>query len=81
MLHQACEKYSLNLRRSYVVGDRCIDVAAGKAVGATTVMVSTGYGAEEIGDCRTEPDYVAADLYDGVQYIKQRIISQEVSAS
>lgn len=77
MLHQARTKHSVELRRSYVIGDRCIDIAAGKAVGAATIMVSTGYGAQEISDCRTEPDFFAVDLYDGVQYVKQKILSQE----
>lgn len=77
MLHQAEKKYSVDLRRSYLIGDRCIDVAAGKAAGAVTVMVATGYGAQEINDCRNEPDFFAADIYDGVQFIKQKIFSQD----
>jgi len=77
MLHQAREKYAIDLHRSYVIGDRCIDVAAGKAAGTGTVMVSTGYGAKEIDECRSSPDFFAVDLYDGVQYVKQKILSQE----
>ena len=79
MLLQAQRKYAVDLRRSFVVGDRCIDIAAGKAVGATTVMVSTGYGAQEILNCPNQPDFFAHDLLDGVQYIKQTIESQEHS--
>ncbi len=79
MLIQAKKKYSVDLRRSFVVGDRCIDIAAGKAVGAYTVMVSTGYGAEEIVNCRNQPDRFVADLLDGVQYIGEAIASQERS--
>jgi len=77
MLHQARKKYALDLQRSYVIGDRCIDIAAGKAAGTGTVMVSTGYGAKEIDECRSSPDFFAVDLYDGVQYVKQKILSQE----
>ena len=79
MLHQAEQKYAVNLRRSFIVGDRCIDMAAGKAVGAGTVMVSTGYGAEEILNCRDRADFFARDLLDGVEYIKQTVVSQERS--
>lgn len=75
MLHQARKNYAIDLARSFVIGDRCIDVAAGKAAGTGTVMVSTGYGANEIGKCA--PDFLAVDLYDGVQYVKQKILSQE----
>ena len=79
MLLQARQKYPVDLRRSFVIGDRCIDISTGKAVGAGTVMVSTGYGAEEILNCRNQPDFFARDLQDGVQYIKQTIVSQEHS--
>jgi D-glycero-D-manno-heptose 1,7-bisphosphate phosphatase len=79
MLFQAQKKYAIDLRRSFVVGDRCIDIAAGKAAGAGTVMVSTGYGSEEILKCRNEPDFFADDLQAGVNYIKQKIASQERS--
>jgi D-glycero-D-manno-heptose 1,7-bisphosphate phosphatase len=81
MLLQAQHQYTVDLRRSFVVGDRCIDIAAGKAVGAGTVMVSTGYGAQEILNCRNQPDFFAHDLLDGVQYIKQTIETQEHSFS
>jgi D-glycero-D-manno-heptose 1,7-bisphosphate phosphatase len=81
MLLQAQHQYTVDLRRSFVVGDRCIDIAAGKAVGAGTVMVSTGYGAQEILNCRNQPDFFAYDLLDGVQYIKQTIETQEHSFS
>ena len=79
MLLQAQKKYSVDLRRSFVVGDRCIDVAAGKAVGAHTVMVATGYGAKDILNCRNQPDLFAGDVMDGVVHIKQSIESQERS--
>ena len=75
MLHQAEKEHGIDLHRSYVIGDRCVDVAAGKAAGTGTVMVSTGYGAKEISECH--PDFFAADLYDGVQYVKKNILSQE----
>jgi len=77
MLKQAESKYSVNLRRSFVIGDRCIDVAAGKAVAAGTVMVSTGYGAKEIRECRSEPDFFAQDLLEGVKYVKGKILDHE----
>ncbi len=79
MLLQAQQKYPIDLRRSFVIGDRCIDMATGKAVGAGTVMVSTGYGAEEIINCRNDTDFYARDLQNGVQYIKRKILSQERS--
>jgi len=77
MLHAAEKKYSIDLSRSFVIGDRCIDIRAGKAVAAGTVMVSTGYGAREVGSCRNEPDFYAKDLLEGVQFVKTKILESE----
>ena len=42
MLHRAARDLGLDLRRSYMVGDRRSDVAAGAAAGCTTVQVLSG---------------------------------------
>jgi D-glycero-D-manno-heptose 1,7-bisphosphate phosphatase len=77
MLQQAERKYSVDLTRSFIIGDRCVDVAAGKAVAAGTVMVSTGYGTSEIRECRSEPDFFAQDLLEGVKYVRGKILDHE----
>lgn len=73
MLNQARAKYGFDLARSYVVGDKCVDVQAGKAVGATAIQVSTGYGTKEKEMCDTLRDYYATDLFDAVQFIKKKL--------
>ncbi|MBI5480721.1 MAG: HAD family hydrolase [Deltaproteobacteria bacterium] len=47
MLLEAARDLGLDLRRSVLVGDKLIDLEAGRAVGCTTVLVRTGYGAAE----------------------------------
>lgn len=44
LLRRAAADHQLDLSRSFVVGDRAHDVAAGAAVGARGVLVRTGYG-------------------------------------
>ena len=73
MLHQAKTKYGFDLGRSFVVGDKCIDVQTGKAVGATAIQVSTGYGMKEHEMCGNLRDYYATDLFDAVQFIKMKL--------
>ena len=51
--------------RSYMVGDRWSDVAAGEAAGCTTILVGTGYG--EL--FPTTPQWRAADLATAAQII------------
>lgn len=73
MLLEAQRKYGLDLSRSFVVGDKCIDVQTGRTVGATSIQVSTGYGAAEKELCAAERDFFALDLFDAVQFIKKTL--------
>jgi D-glycero-D-manno-heptose 1,7-bisphosphate phosphatase len=45
LLRRAAEEHEIDLRQSFVVGDRAHDIAAGNTVGAPGVLVRTGYGA------------------------------------
>ncbi|ADW17773.1 histidinol-phosphate phosphatase family protein [Desulfobulbus propionicus DSM 2032] len=76
LLEQAAAERHLDLPRSYVVGDRWSDLRCGAAVGATTILVLTGYGrgdAQYIGPTQTvQPDFVAEDLQTAVQWILDR---------
>ena len=47
LLHRAASDLNLDLRRSFVIGDRWHDLEAGQAVGARGVLVRTGYGRTE----------------------------------
>ena len=58
MLLEAAREYGIDLRRSYMVGDRWRDVGAGKAAGCFTILIDRGY-AEPLAD---RPDAVCADL-------------------
>ncbi len=73
MLHQAAKKYGFNLSKSFVVGDKCIDVRAAHGVQATAIQVATGYGIKEKDLCSSERDYYGVDLFDAVQFIKQKL--------
>jgi len=55
MAEQAATDLRLDLTRSLVIGDKRADVELGRAVGATAVLVRTGYGRE------AEAKGVAAD--------------------
>ncbi|PIE57573.1 MAG: D,D-heptose 1,7-bisphosphate phosphatase [Desulfobulbus propionicus] len=77
LLEQAAEELNLDLERSFVVGDRWSDIRCGATVGATTVLVLTGYGrgdARYIGPTENvQPAYVAPDLSGAVDWILQQI--------
>jgi D-glycero-D-manno-heptose 1,7-bisphosphate phosphatase len=70
MILRAAREHELDLARSFVVGDRWIDVETGRASGATTVLVTTGYGLEEDDrPCGLEADKVAVNLMEAAGWI------------
>jgi D-glycero-D-manno-heptose 1,7-bisphosphate phosphatase len=76
MLLRAAKDLNIDLSRSYMVGDGVVDVGAGRAAGATTVLVLTGYGRGHLEHRRhrwtEEPDHIAEDLGGAVDWILAR---------
>lgn len=73
LLEQAARDHGLDLRRSFVVGDRHGDVELAHGVGARAILVRTGYGAGELQWHSTKwpapPDFIAADLSAAAEWI------------
>jgi len=74
LLREAADDLRLSLRDSVMVGDKWIDVDAGRGVGATGVLVRTGHGAEEAGLAaeRGGTDPVFADLPAAARWFLER---------
>lgn len=68
MILAAAGEHSIDLPRSYVVGDRWRDVVAGCAAGCLTIFVEYGY--EQEGP--NEPDHVVASLSEAANLILGR---------
>ncbi len=68
MIKRACEDFSIDLKNSWMVGDRESDVLTGKAAGLRTILVKTGYGEDEIARGVTA-DIIAEDLVGAVDAI------------
>jgi D-glycero-D-manno-heptose 1,7-bisphosphate phosphatase len=74
MLVAAAWEHDLDLKRSFVVGDKATDIDLAHNVGAKGILVKTGYGDRVLGGSYqhyTEPDYIATDLSDAVAWIFQ----------
>lgn len=77
MLLQAASAHGLDLNKCIVIGDRWTDMLAAYAVGCMKILVLTGAGREAMDRYRhlwsiTEPDYVAENFEDAVDYILKR---------
>ncbi len=71
-IEKAAEEHDLDLTRSYMVGDTMRDMETGFNANLRTVLVLTGYGAEERDKYRDnprQPDFVAQDLYEASDWI------------
>ena len=81
MLKKAEKEFDLNLRKSFVVGDRCVDVKAGNNAGCTSFLVLTGYGETEQTDCTRSGGvhHIAKDAYDAWLQIKNLLNQHLVS--
>ena len=61
MFEDACERFSIEIQKSYMIGDRVSDIEAGKNFGVKTILLESGYGTEGlVGNIR--PDYIFKDL-------------------
>ncbi len=68
MLLRAAEKYNIDLKESWYIGDSTVDIQTGNNACMRTVLVKTGLAGK---DCKFEvkPDVVADNLLDAVQKI------------
>jgi D-glycero-D-manno-heptose 1,7-bisphosphate phosphatase len=73
MLERAVRGHALNLRRSFVVGDRYLDIELAHRAGARGILVRTGYGEGELAwhaaQWPRQPDFVAEDLSGAAEWI------------
>lgn len=73
LLESAAREHGLDLRRSFVVGDRDADIEMAHRAGARSILVLTGYGRGEYeyhrADWPRQPDFVAEDLAQAVDMI------------
>jgi D-glycero-D-manno-heptose 1,7-bisphosphate phosphatase len=72
LARQAMAAFGFDPRQAIMIGDKAADIGVGQAIGATTILVRTGWGAdaEKARDCA--PDVIVDDLAAAVQWIEAR---------
>ena len=66
MIYLAKKKYKINLKLSYVVGDTCKDILAGKRASCKTVLINKSYNKNS----HCNPDYKINNLKQILNIIK-----------
>jgi D-glycero-D-manno-heptose 1,7-bisphosphate phosphatase len=72
LLKRAHRDLEIDLARSFMIGDKATDVEAGKRAGTKTVFVRSGRGKEEEKKIDGEPNHIAKDLSDAVNWLLKK---------
>ena len=67
LLRKARLKHRINMKASYVIGDKTLDILLAKAVGAKAILVQTGHDKES-----EDADFIAMDLKEAVNWILEQ---------
>lgn len=63
MIEAACADFNINMKESYMAGDRACDIKAGQNAGLKTALLESGYGTAGLEEA-VAPDHVCGDLRD-----------------
>jgi D-glycero-D-manno-heptose 1,7-bisphosphate phosphatase len=69
MILEAARDLNIDLRRSCMIGDKASDILCGRNAGTKTIFVRTGYPL----DAPCEPDFIAANMTEAVEWILQEV--------
>jgi len=65
LINEAAEQHGVDVKSSFLVGDRWRDIEAGRQAGCTTILIDTGYPQERA----TQPDKIVTSLTEAVDFI------------
>lgn len=82
LIYRAGADFAIDLPQSYLIGDKISDLKAGLSAGVTPILVTTGYGQEELTRLNNLPISVkvTANLYEAYLWIAERETSHNRQA-
>ena len=73
LINKALKDFDIDIDHSYVIGDRCSDIAFAQRANIKGIMVETGYGLGDaqyiLPDFSHKPIHIAKDLLEAVNWI------------
>lgn len=76
MILDAAKKHSIDLKKSFMIGDKDIDIMCGRNAGVETILLLNGKKAEEIINLKNGefyPNFVADNFLHACEYISSKI--------
>jgi len=75
MLEKAIKDFDIDIEKSFIIGDRMLDVEVGKKVGCKTVLIPEDKELveKEMQESDEEPDYISNDFYNGTIWISKKV--------
>jgi len=67
-LFQSAQEFGIDLKASFMIGDRWRDIEAGRSAGCKTIFIDYHYAEKE----RVEPDHRACHLADATEWILEQ---------
>jgi D-glycero-D-manno-heptose 1,7-bisphosphate phosphatase len=73
LLLKAAREWNIDLSGSYMIGDGVTDIAAGRAVSATTLFVNSRkcYNCDALAEHEVWPDYLVSDLSEAATVVQK----------
>jgi phosphoheptose isomerase len=73
LLKSAAQELGFDPQQTFVIGDKACDIELGHRVGATTILVRTGYGEEFEKGEDLQPDFTVNDLKEAAEVMREII--------
>ena len=70
LIKDAEKEFGIDLKKSFVIGDKKTDIEMGRNAGCKTILVLTGHGMAAKNETRA--DYIANNLVDAAKWINSR---------
>lgn len=71
LIKRAQKDLNLDLSKSWVIGDKTVDIETGRRAGCHTVLVRSGYGGKDR-EFSVEPDFIVDNLVEAAEAIKRK---------
>jgi len=74
LLEQASKRFDIDVKRSFFIGDKTVDIQTGRNAGCKTMLVKTGYGGLDK-EFDVKPNFTCENLLEAAKLICTRGVS------